>query len=88
MINEFDLDWMNEYIEKVPCSQGLYKLLCIILLKRRMTYSNMYMLTYALQKDKYKDDEMLLKEKILKELATIYYYNNKKFPDGFTVSTE
>jgi hypothetical protein len=50
-----------------------------------MTYANMYVFTYALHKNKYKDNELVLKEKILKELAQIYYFNNKKLPEGFEI---
>ena len=74
---------MNETVESLPNIQGIYKLLCTLLLKRRMTYSNLYVLTYALNKNKFKDNELNLKEKIIKDLALIYYYNNKKLPEGF-----
>lgn len=74
---------MDETVESLPNIQGTYKLLCALLLKRRMTYSNLYVLTYALNKNKFKDNELNLKEKIIKDLALIYYYNNKKLPEGF-----
>ena len=84
MLDNINLDWMDEYVEEVPGKQGKYRLFCLLLLKRRMTYSNLYLLTYALHKNNFKDNELALKEKILKDLAAIYYYNNKKLPDGFT----
>lgn len=79
------VNWMDETVEKLPNINGMYKLFCLILLKRRMTYANLYVLTYALNKDKdiFKNDENKLKEKIIKDLAMIYYYNNKKLPEGF-----
>jgi hypothetical protein len=43
----------------------------------------MYVLTYALHKKQYKDNEIALKEKIVKDLAAIYLFNNNKLPDGF-----
>jgi hypothetical protein len=85
--HNINVDWMNESIEKFPGSQGLYKLFCIILLKRRLTYSNLYVITHALHKRKYKDNELELKERIIKELAYIYYYNNGKLPNGFEFNT-
>lgn len=85
MLDNINLDWMDEYVEEVPGKQGKYRLFCLLLLKRRMTYSNLYLLTYALHKNNFKDNELALKEKILKDLAAIYYYNNKKLPDGFTI---
>lgn len=83
---DFDLNWLDENIEEVPGKQGMYRLFCLILFKKRMTYSNMYALTYSLYKNKFKDKENILKEKILKDLAAIYFYNNKKLPDGFTIT--
>lgn len=83
MENEINVNWMDEPIEKFPGKRGFYRLMCLILLKKRMTYANMYVLAYALNKDKYKDNEVKLKEKILKELAWIYYYNNGKLPNSF-----
>ncbi len=87
MTENFDLTWMDEPIEEIPGKQGLYKLFCTILFKRRMTYSNMYLLSFYLHKNKFKDNELALKEKILKDLALIYYFNNQKLPDGFTIDT-
>lgn len=79
------VNWMDETVEELPNINGMYKLFCFLLFKRRMTYSNLYVLTYALNKDKdiFKNDENKLKEKIIKDLALIYYYNNKKLPEGF-----
>lgn len=83
MFDDLNVSWMDEPIERVPGNQGRYRLLCFLLLKRRMTYSNMYVFTYALHKRKFKDNELFLKEKILKDLAKIYYFNNNKLPEGF-----
>lgn len=83
MNSQFNLTWMDEPIEKFPVCQGLYKVFCFLLMKRRMTYANMYVLTYALHKKQYKDNEIALKEKIVKDLAAIYLFNNDKLPDGF-----
>ena len=82
--NEFNIDWFNDYVEKVPNnSQGFYKLLCVLMFKRRLTYRNLYMFAYALNKHKFKDNEMYMKQLIIEELAGIYYYNNGKLPAGF-----
>lgn len=83
MEKKIDVSWMDETIEDFPGNKGVYKLMCLILFKRRMTYANMYVLTYAMNKKKYKDNEKELKEKILKELAAVYYFNNKKLPESF-----
>lgn len=83
MNSKFDVSWMDDTIEDFPGNKMLYKLFCFMLCKRRLTYANMYVFVYALNKNKYKDNELELKEKIVKDLAMIYYHNNKKLPDGF-----
>lgn len=83
MSKNIDVNWMDETVENLPNIQGIYKLFCFLLFKRRMTYSNLYVLTYALNKNKFKDNELKLKEKIIKDLALIYYYNNNRLPEGF-----
>jgi hypothetical protein len=83
MKKNIDVSWMDETLEEMPEGQGIYRFFCFLLLKRRMTYANMYVFTYALNKKKYENNEEVLKEKILKDLAAIYLYNNKKLPDGF-----
>lgn len=83
MSKNIDVNWMDETVENLPNIQGIYKLFCFLLFKRRMTYSNLYILTYALNKNKFKDNELKLKEKIIKDLALIYYYNNNRLPEGF-----
>lgn len=83
MNEDIDVSWMDETIENFPGNQGMYRLFCLLQFKRRMTYSDMYVFTYALHKNKYKDNELILKEKIIKDLALIYYHNNNKLPYGF-----
>ena len=83
MDTNIDLSWMDESLEEMPGIQGIYRFFCYLLFKRRMTYGNVYVLLYALNKNKFKDNEVALKEKILKDLAAIYLYNNDKLPNGF-----
>jgi hypothetical protein len=82
-MENIDVSWMDETIDKYPGKKWFYKLICFFLLKKKLTYSNLYVLSYALSKNKYKNDEIKLKEKIIKDLAFIYYYNNNKLPKGF-----
>lgn len=86
MIEDTNVRWMDETIEEFPGHKGMYKLFCLMHFKKRMTYSDMYVFTYALNKNKYKNNELELKEKIIKDLAKIYYYNNKKLPYGFELT--
>lgn len=83
MFEKYDVSWLDEPLEEFPGAQGMYRFFCCLLLKRRMTYANMYVLTYALNKRKYKDNEIALKEKVIKDLAALYLYNNNRLPDGF-----
>lgn len=81
--NNFNAEWMNEKVEKVPNGgQGMYRLLCAVMLKKRLTYKNLYVFAYALNKHKYKDNEQYMKEKIIEELAGLYYYNTGELPAG------
>lgn len=83
MSQNINVSWMDEQVEEYPGLQGMYRFFCMLLFKRRMKYSDLYLLTYALNKKKYKDNEDKLKERILKDLAALYLYNNGKLPDGF-----
>lgn len=87
-MSEPNVQWMDETVESVPGKQGYYRLMCIILLKKRLTYNNMYVLTYAFHKRKFKNNELELKKKIITELAALYFYNNKVLPDGFEFTTD
>jgi hypothetical protein len=78
-----NFEWLNEEIETFPKYNGMYKLLCLMLLKKKLTYSNLYVLSYKLNKNKFKNNENVLKGQILKDLAYLYFFNNKKLPDGF-----
>ena len=82
--NEFNTDWLNEQVEKVPNQEkGMYRLLCLLMLKKTLTYKNLYLFAYALNKHKFKDNELYMKQWIIEELAGLYYYNNNVLPDGF-----
>lgn len=84
----YDGKWLDEKIERMPGGQKRYRFLCLLLFKRRMTYADMYVYTYGIYQDAFKDNELKLKEKILRELAYIYYYNNNKMPDGFEYTSK
>ena len=86
MNETLNVGWMKEPIQQVPGGQAKYRLICALLLKKRMTYAHMYVFAFAFHKKRYKNNEQELKTKILKDLAAIYYYNNKKLPDGFTIN--
>lgn len=83
MAEKLNIDWMDEPLKKLPKGQGLYRLLCILLLKKYLTYSNMYVFIYGLNKHNFKNRELELKTLIIQELASIYYYNTQKLPNGF-----
>jgi hypothetical protein len=81
--SNFNVDWFNENVEKVPNGgQGMYRLLCAVMLKKRLTYRNLYVFAYALNKHKFKDNETRMKQMIIEELAKIYYFNTGKLPIG------
>ena len=82
--NKFNVSWLNETVERMPDGgQGFYKLLCVLMLKKRLTYQNLYVFACTLNKHKYKNNETYMKQLIIEELAGLYFYNNGKLPSGF-----
>ena len=85
--NSFNVDWLNDEVEKIPNGgQGFYRLLCTLMFKKRLTYRNLYMFAYALNKHKFKENEVRMKQLIIEELAKIYYYNTGNLPIGFEIN--
>lgn len=77
---EDEIAWTKELVEDVPSKRWLYRVSCFLLGKKRLTYQEMFMLIYGINKKN-------LGEKMSKEVATqkiigIYEYNNNKLPEG------
>ena len=76
----YNLDWMDGTVESVPSMNWLYRLCCILLFKKRMTYNELYVLLYGINKRKIGEDnaKRLAMNQVLK---TYKHLNNNKLPE-------
>lgn len=74
------IEWTNEKVERLPSGNGLYKLTCIMLGKRRMTYQELYLIAYGSKKGEL--GEAKAKDLAIKDIIRIYEYNNGHLPPG------
>lgn len=76
-----DIKWMEEIIEKVPSNKLFFNILKFFLgrLKKGISYKELYIIYTNIYNFK-KVNEYLMKEKALKTILEIYYYNNGKYP--------
>ena len=71
------MEWFNEKIETMEDDKFLYKVICFLLggPKRRLSYKEVYMILYGLNKRKL--GEKKAKEKAINRVLTIYKNNHK-----------
>lgn len=72
------MDWLNEKVNCLPDNNGLYKFMCLFLGKKKMTYKEMYLLIFNLNKNKL--GEKKAKENALYSIINLYKVNNKTYP--------
>lgn len=77
MENIDNMDWLNDKINSMPHHNGIYKFICAFLGKKKLTYKQMYLLLFQLNKKKLGDD---VKKIVFKELLEIYHFNENKYP--------
>lgn len=75
---EQDFEWAGEKIEKVPYKNWLYRLFCLITLRKRMSYKEMYLFLSELNRKA--DGEEKSKKKAFKRIIDFYEYNNGHRP--------
>lgn len=75
-----NIAWMDEKVERLPKTNGLYKLLCLILGRKKLSYSELYLLVAHLAKEKLGEKEA--KEQALNSVIELYKENNGHLPDG------
>ena len=75
------IEWMDEVIQKIPSNKFLFKMFKFFLGKRKtgLTYKDMYVIYTHIYNFK-NADEFYVKERALKHILEIYYYNNQKYP--------
>ena len=72
---------MEEIIDDVPSNKRLFKFFKFVLGKRKtgLTYKELYIIYTNIYNIKGSDD-MEIKERAMKHILEIYYYNNEKYP--------
>jgi hypothetical protein len=77
---ERDIAWTGEEIESVPSWGWMYRFVCFMLRKKKLTYREMFMLLYGINKKSLGEREA--KEFATQRIIAIYEYNNNKLPEG------
>jgi len=75
-----DIEWTFDEIEKVPTKQWLYRVICFVLRKKRLTYQEMFLVLYGIFFKKF--GEKRSKELAVERLIAIYEFNNGVLPEG------
>ena len=77
---KYDLSWMEGTVESVPSMNWLYRICCILLFRKRMTYNELFMLLYGINKRALgeQDAKILAMNQVLK---TYKHLNNNKLPE-------
>ena len=75
-----DIAWTKDEIEKVPTKQWLYRVICFMLRKQRLTSQERSLLLYGLFFKKF--GEKKSKELAVERLIAIYEFNNGVLPEG------
>ena len=76
---ENDISWTREEIERYPSPIWIYKVVCFMLHKKKLTYQEMFMLIYGMNK---RLGEKKAKEYAMQKIIWIYEMNNNKLPEG------
>lgn len=71
-----DIKWVNEKIQSLPKNNGLYKFVCMLLGKRKLSYKQMYLLLFNINKGKLGEEEAKLAA--FNEIVKIYKHNNNE----------
>ena len=77
---EEDIAWTKEEIDDVPSKRWIYKVACFMLGKKKLTYQEMFMLLYGMNKKTM--GEKKAKEFAMMRIIGIYEYNNNELPEG------
>ena len=75
-----DTTWMNESVASVPRNNWLYRLSCFFLLRKRLRYSDLFLILLRLNEKRLGYEES--RKRSFQEILRIYKYNNNKLPNG------
>lgn len=76
------MEWFDEKIEYIDGDKFLYKLVCFFLggFKKRLTYKELYILLYHLNKNKLGEENA--KKKSMQRILKIYsHFHNNEIPN-------
>jgi hypothetical protein len=77
-------EWLKETVPFLKNGNWLYKIICFLMGKRKkkLTYEEIYLLLYGLNRNK-KNDEGETKKKSMHKILELYkYHHNNKLPKG------
>ena len=75
------LEWLNEKVERVKGSNWLYRFMCFCLCRKRLTYKQLFLIMYGLNKRRL--GEKTAKQLALDRILEIYKsLHNNKLPEG------
>ena len=76
---EEDIAWTKEEVEFLPFPRWIYRVICFMLHKKKLTYQEVFMLVYGMNKRR---GEEKAKEYAIQKMIRIYELNNNKLPEG------
>jgi hypothetical protein len=80
-MSDLNLSWWEEKVEKVPSKNWLYKIVCFLLFKKRMTYKELYLFYLEINNGNQADEKVKpIKKRCLEEILNVYHFNNKQLP--------
>lgn len=75
MNNINSIKWMDEKIDSIPKNNGIYKFVCTLLCKKKLSYKEMYLLLFNINRKNSSEEN--IKKLVMEELINIYKYNHK-----------
>lgn len=77
-------EWLQERIPKLDKMNWLYQFVCFFMGKRKkkLTYENMYVLLYGLNRNSVKEEQDAKKLAMARVLEIYKYLHNDKLPKG------
>ena len=73
------ISWIDEDVAEIPYPGWVYRIMCFLFRKKKMTYKDLFLLIYGLNK---KRGEKQAKEHATNVIINIYKMNNNKLPEG------
>lgn len=80
-------EWLQERIPKLDKMNWLYQFVCFFMGKRKnkLTYKDMYLLLYGLNRNKIKNEKEVKELSMLKVLEIYKSLHNNKLPNGIKI---